>query len=364
MDNLFVESSDEILKVMVDKFQADSGEVLQDADARKMMLRATTLGIILLGSKLNSAARNRFLKYCDEETLDLFADDKGISKRYQAKKALTTIRFSRIITTGVQAIPFGTRISNGQLIFSTVETKSFAIGQSELLITAECELDGSVGNGYGIGNFSILVDTIPYISAVCNTTVTNGGSDMEGVEAYRERIRIAPETYSCAGTRGAYEFWAKSAESSISDVNAFMDSPGVVGITCLIENGVIPSDEILERIRIVVASDDVRALTDNIITKKPTQISYSNDFTYFIPRSLDKFSKEIQAKVTVECAKWEYENRNKLGVDINPQELDRRVMNLGAIRVERRNPAYTKLDKTKIAICTISTPVFGGIEDD
>lgn len=364
MDNLFVESSDEILKVMVDKFQADSGEVLQDADARKMILRATTLGIILLGSKLNSAARNRFLKYCDEETLDLFADDKGIPKRYQAKKALTTIRFSRIITTGIQAIPFGTRISNGQLIFSTTETKSFAIGQSELLITAECELDGSIGNGYGIGNFSILVDTIPYISAVCNTTVTNGGSDMEGVEAYRERIRIAPESYSCAGTKGAYEFWAKSAESSISDVNAFMDSPGVVGITCLIENGVIPSDEVLTRVFNVVNSDDIRALTDTIIVKKPIEIEYSNDFTYYLPRSLDKFAKEIQENVKVECEKWEYQNRNKLGVDINPQELDRRVMNLGVRRVERRAPNYTVLKKTSIAVCKVSTPVYGGIEDD
>ncbi len=61
---------------MTDEFESLRGEVLMESDARKMLIRATALGIILAGNKLNSAARNRFLKYCDESTLDLFVEDK------------------------------------------------------------------------------------------------------------------------------------------------------------------------------------------------------------------------------------------------------------------------------------------------
>lgn len=364
MDNLFVESTDDILKIMVDEFQNIRGEVLYDADARKMILRAVTLGIIFAGNKLNSAARNRFLKYCDEETLDLFADDKKIDKRYQAKKALTTIKFTRINSTNIQAIPYDTRVSNGQLVFIIKETKTFQIGQTDLEIQAECEEAGSFGNGYLPGTFSMLLDSIPYISGVTNTTVTNGGSDIEDVEAYRERIRIAPESYSCAGTKGAYEFWAKSAESSISDAHVYLHAPGTVGIRVLLNGGIMPSDEVLSRILDVVSSDDIRAFTDFVVTSKPTTVNYTNEFDYYIPKSQEQFTESIQKNVIKECEKWELENKNKLGIDINPDTLNARIINLGVKRIVRRTPAYTSLDKTKIAICSDRIAMYSGVEDD
>lgn len=365
MDNLFTESPAEIERIMVEDFQNLSGQVLIDADARRMIIKATALGIILAGNRLNVAVRNQHLKYCDELTLDLFAEDKGVEKRRAAQKAVTTIRFTRIGNlTNAQAIPYGTRVANGQLVFIVTETKSFEIGANTVDIKAECFSEGSFGNGYAPGILKTLLDSIPYVSEAINITTTNGGSDLEELEAYRERIRIAPESYSCAGTRGAYEFWAKTADSSISDVYAYMDSPGTVGIRVLLEGGIIPSQEVLDRIYTVVASDDVRALTDNVVLKTPTSSDYTMDFDYYIPKSLESFSLSIQTKVTEVCDKFAYENRNKLGISINPEELSSRLRAIGVKRTVIRTPIYVKLEKTHIANCTSITPVFKGVEDD
>lgn len=366
MDNLFVESTDDIIKLMTDEFESLRGEVLMESDARKMLIRATALGIILAGNKLNSAARNRFLKYCDESTLDLFAEDKGINTRYQAKTSLTTMKFTRIKTDTIQAIPYGVRITNTNktIIFTIIETKSFGIGETELEVSAECTVAGSFANDFVPGTFNILLDTIPYISAVANTTKTNGGSDIEDVEAYRERIRIAPESYSCAGTKGAYEFWAKSAESSISDVFAYMASPGTVGIRVLLEGGILPSQEVLNRILAVVGSDKIRGLTDNVITSVPTLVEYSIDFDYYIPKEQEQFAISIQKNVLLKCAEFEYANGNKLGIDVNPQQLESSLINLGVKRTEKRNPPFIKLDKTQIAVCSGVTANYKGVEDD
>jgi len=143
-----------------------------------------------------------------------------------------------------------------------------------------------------------------------------------------------------------------------------MDSPGTVGIRVLLEGGIIPSQEVLNRILAVVSSDDVRALTDNVITSVPTPISYSIDFDYYIPKEQEQFAISIQNNVLIKCAEFEYANGNKLGIDINPDKLSATLINLGVKRIEKRNPPFIKLDKTQIAICSGITANYKGVEDD
>jgi len=63
--------------------------------------------------------------------------------------------------------------------------------------------------------------------------------DGETDDAFRERIALAPEGWSTAGPRGAYEFHARSAHADIKDVRASNAGAGVVQVAVLstAENG-------------------------------------------------------------------------------------------------------------------------------
>ncbi|SDR07543.1 baseplate J/gp47 family protein [Pseudovibrio sp. Tun.PSC04-5.I4] len=58
---------------------------------------------------------------------------------------------------------------------------------------------------------------------------------LEGDEDYRERIRLAPESWSTAGPEGAYEFWAKSVPG-VRDARAYSPAP------CVVEIYIAPDD--------------------------------------------------------------------------------------------------------------------------
>ena len=62
--------------------------------------------------------------------------------------------------------------------------------------------------------------------AVSNTTVSAGGVEIEGDEAYRERVLLAPESFSVAGPVGAYQYWARQASPAVVDVHVANDTDG------------------------------------------------------------------------------------------------------------------------------------------
>lgn len=55
---------------------------------------------------------------------------------------------------------------------------------------------------------------LDYIASTANITASLLGSDVEDDERYRARIRQAPEAFSCAGPKGAYEYYALAAHPS------------------------------------------------------------------------------------------------------------------------------------------------------
>ena len=63
------------------------------------------------------------------------------------------------------------------------------------------------------------------ILSVTNTEKTSGGVDIEGDDSMKERVYIAPSKYSVAGPEGAYKYWVRTYNSSISDVLVKSDDP-------------------------------------------------------------------------------------------------------------------------------------------
>jgi phage-related baseplate assembly protein len=106
---------------------------------------------------------------------------------------------------------------------------------------------GAVVNNYGTGDINIRVKPFSYIKSVVNINGVSGGADEESDENYLKRILLAPEGFSCAGSRMAYIYHALSAHPSI--VDAQVEAPQIPasievgGEIFTEENGVIDGGE-------------------------------------------------------------------------------------------------------------------------
>ena len=80
------------------------------------------------------------------------------------------------------------------------------------------------------------------MASVTNTTKSEGGTGEESEESFRERIFLAPSSYSVAGPADAYEYWVKQYNSAaIEDVKIYEPTEAVVDIRILLNGGVLPS---------------------------------------------------------------------------------------------------------------------------
>lgn len=102
--------------------------------------------------------------------------------------------------------------------------------------------------------------------------------DDETDDHLRERIKLAPEAFSTAGSRGSYIYHAKSADSSIVDVAVLSSLPGVVEIYPLTSNG-LPSQIVLDAVLTTCNAEDVRPLTDEVRVLPPVATSYAIELT-------------------------------------------------------------------------------------
>jgi phage-related baseplate assembly protein len=286
--------------------------------------------------------------------------------RLQAKKATTVLKWSLstaqpksiMIAKGKRASP------DGVLYFITSEDLVIPSGQMSGTVIAEALEAGAEYNNFAPGQIKIIVDPIPYVTSVENTTESDGGADTEDDDSYRERIRLAPESYSVAGPEGAYIYWAKTADANIEDVSVTSPTPGAVKITVLMKDRDAPSQETLDKVLAAASDKNVRPLTDNVTASGATDVPYDINLTYFI----SKVRKENEASI---CAAVEsiggiidqYKNwqSGKLGRAINPDYLRQLIFNVGVFRVDLTSPVYTDVNLDQVAKAGVVTAVYGGL---
>jgi len=111
------------------------------------------------------------------------------------------------------------------LFFATVDDVEIPAGELSIQAHAICNQVGEIGNGWLPGQINRMVNSFPFSYSVQNVTISQGGANKEDLEPFRERIRMAPESYSTAGPYGAYEYWARTANQLIVDVKVNSPSP-------------------------------------------------------------------------------------------------------------------------------------------
>ena len=339
---------------------------LDRSSVHRMELYAAAAQIYQAMQYIDRQGKQSILKYSYSDFLDNLAAFKGVT-RNPATPATTTLRFTlsveRDTATG---IPQGTRVSTAcSIYFSTDVYAEIPAGSTTVDVPATCTVAGTDGNGFAAGELATIVDPIPYVASVTNTTATEGGAEIESDDDLAERVFLAPGAYSTAGPEDGYLYHAKAYSAAIGDVVATSDqAAGTVDIVFIMADGSTPGEEMIEGLEGYLQGKTIRPMTDLVRVAAPQEVQYTINLTYYINRSDSAKAVTIQAAVAQAVADYQTWQR-AIGRDINPSKLVAMVMEAGAKRVTVTAPTYTTVDATKVSAIQGSAVVtYGGLEDD
>lgn len=359
--------ADEMLSWFKEKRKELTGEdiVLGKADDRRIMLLAGAYFIYQGYMYMDDAGKMGLLKYSRGDYLENLGALKHIYRK-PATPSTTTLRFEITAprTTTIN-IPRGTRVTAGDgVYFATTKYEEIKIGNTFVDIPAVCTTTGAGTNNYDIGDISTIVDLIAFIDGARNVTKPENGADIETDESLRQRIYIAPASYSTAGSVDSYEYFARQYSADITNVRITSPSPGVVEIRYLLRGGVIPEAESIKGLKEYLSGSDIRPLTDKVEVMAPAQVKYTLNLTYYINSSDQSRANTIQGKVTEAINEYITWQRSEIGRDINPDVLKQKIIEAGAKRADIISPIFTVVDSNSVAGVETQTVTYGGLESD
>lgn len=348
-------------------YEVITGRTLSPGDPERLFIEALLYRLSLAHQEIEHTASMNLVTKAEKGFLDHHGA-RVDCPRSGMSAARTTFKFTLkeslpqavVIEAGVRGTP------DNKLMFATDAPLEIPAGEVTGEVGATCLEAGVVGNGFLAGQISKLVDPLPYVSAVQNTTLSAGGADVEKDDRYRVRALEAPRSFSVSGPKGAYKWWAKTAHQDIIDVSYRSPTPGAVELRPLMAGGLLPEQEILDAVAEICGEDGIRPDTDNVSVLAPEVVSYSTEASYWIASGDAAVSGQIQTAVQNAFAGWQQWQRSKLGRDVDPSELVHRLKSAGAKRVVVPSPEFIVLEKYQVASENgqSSTLIFGGLEDE
>ena len=306
--------------------------------------------------------------------------------RLGASRAETTMRFRLLRQVNYQIIvPQGTRVTaDAQIHFRTTKLAVIEPYALHIDILVEAVEPGAAANGLVQGQVNKPVDPVDGIVRVENLSTTTGGADVEKDEEYRERIHLAPEKFTCAGSELSYIYFAKTAHSAVGDVSVHSPAPGVVEVYVLLKGGLAPLADGPEITAVTdaLSGQKVRPLTDQVLVLPARPIALDYQFRYFLHINQAGIADSIRDSLVAADREYRAWQTGKIGRDINPDRLVEACRLAGAKRIVpeivTRNAegevsdttpmVFTELNNSQVAHLvdghSHSRVIFGGLEED
>jgi phage-related baseplate assembly protein len=356
---------------------AETGEtlVLTQADRRYNFLQSLCAYLVNERELIDQSAKQNLLPFATGGFLDNVASLFGPrALRLPAAAATAQMQFNLAFPISTDAvIPAGTEVGStdaSNLVFATDQDLAIPVGQVVGYVSATCTTVGPIGNGLLAGTITNLINwTAPYNVSATNTEMTAGGAETETDYAYSRRIYLATQSYSNAGSYGAYEFFALSASSAVAQVTVSGPEdgipPGNVLLTILLQDGAFPNQAMLDLVYAAVNPDTIRDLCAYVHVQAPEPVAYSIWVDYYIDSSKANQITQVQSDVNLAVQDWVNANKLNLKGSINPSTLVVAMMNAGASYVMISQPAHTLLTKQQIpSLVNDPTVVYLGTEAD
>lgn len=111
---------------------------------------------------------------------------------------------------------------------------------------------------------------------------TGSAAVLETDTALRQRVQLAPHSFSVAGPELAYVFHARSAHGDVADATAVSPTPGEVLVTVLSASGTgVPAAPVLDAVRAVL-DGPVRPLTDLVTVQAADPVDFAVTAELFV----------------------------------------------------------------------------------
>jgi phage-related baseplate assembly protein len=167
---------------------------------------------------------------------------------------------------------------------------------------------------------------------------------------FKQRIQLAPHSFSVAGPELAYVYWARSADADVADATAVSPSPGQVVVTVLAASGNgVPSSSVLAAVTEVLTGP-VRPLTDEVIVQPATLVPFA------IEAQLTVFAGPDQGlllQTALDSLNAHLSTARKLGRDVTRSALIAALHVANVQKVELLSPgADIDIDASEIASVT------------
>lgn len=374
---------DEIFNNVLSIIETELGETLAEGDERKLFIRSLMPIIVAINNDINDTANQNLLEFARDEKLDVIATDYHDTERLKATESICD-GVAKLTEPQEKDIPIyaDTKVTpDGIAMFKVKEEVIIKAGEIETEVKLISTSTGKKYNGYEPGSINKIVDPIPYVSQIYNTEKSNSGSDIEDDSSYRERARLELESESTAGPRGAYEYFAYSADNSISSVKVLSPSAGTVKIIATVDDGEIPNKDILNKISNKCSARDVRPLTDNVITGVPEIVNYDIELTYYLDKNLPTY--EGKWRKAIEGTKLDFKDgairdfilwqQDDIGKSVNQDELRYKIQDAASYTVDDKrisgvrriiltNPLNVEITEEQLAKANNIIVTYGGME--
>lgn len=305
---------------LVAQYEGLVQKTLFPAQPERLLINVLAYADNLLRLLIQDGLEQNLVNYARGVNLDQLGALVG-APRLAATFAQATVQFTKTSAAIPNAvtIPEGTRVSAGVgLLFATTAGITINANDETGSVTVVALEAGDRANALPVGSIQSIVDPVLGIASVESTTVTSGGSPTESDDRYRERIKIAPATFSVAGSTDAYRFFALSVDQSIIDVSVTSPAPVKVNIYPLTESGA-PSAELKAAVAAAVSGERVRPLTDIVEVLDPSEVEVNLEATVIPKSGADPGTLALQLNAA--AVAYADLHRRSLGMDVILSQL-------------------------------------------
>lgn len=213
-----------IIQRLVSDFEKELGKTLYPAQVERLLVNLVAYSEVMIRNAIQYTGEMCLVEYATDNFLDHLGRLVG-TPRLPASTALTTLRFTLTQPQTVPIIvPARTRVrtNDSRQVFRTSVNVIIPAGEVTGDVEGEALNAGSDANGYAPGDIDTIIDPIDTgaiaferLVSVQNITPTAGGAEPEPDDRYRTRIKLAPEKFTVAGSRGMYEALTLEAHPSV-----------------------------------------------------------------------------------------------------------------------------------------------------
>lgn len=373
---------EQVVADMVAMYESLTGKTLYPAQLERLLINTFAYRESLLRNAIQDAAKLNLVRYSRAPVLDMLGENVD-TPRILATPATGTLQFTFDAAQLATTIPAGTQVGS-DVVFATAADLPVAAGATTATTPvggATCTVAGSANNGFVAGQINGLIGTVDglNITAAQNIDTTANGTDDETDDAYKQRIVLAPESFSTAGPSDAYAYWARSVNASIVDVaviypqlslvngalvSANQVPPGCVYVYALTNTG--PADAALnDQVLAACTPTNKRPCTDFVQVQRVQEVDYQIVAELVLLKDADEATALAQANTNMNT--YIASREGTLGLDIVCDQIKGVLVGptaYGVYGINLVSPAADQLlDLSQWGHCTGFTITVAGTAD-